>query len=113
LGERGTGLSLGQRQLISIARALVRNPRLLILDEATSALDATAEAFLLRNLKRAGSGRTMILVTHRPAVLEICDRVVMLEQGRIARAGSPVELAPLLRPRVRHSGLQVVAAGEK
>ena len=112
LGERGTGLSLGQRQLISIARALVRNPRLLILDEATSALDATAEAFLLRNLKRAGGGRTMILVTHRPAVLEICDRVLMLEQGRIARAGSPIELAPLLRPRVRHGGLQVVAVGE-
>ncbi len=113
LGERGTGLSLGQRQLIAIARALVRNPRLLILDEATSALDATAEAYLLRNLKRAGSGRTTILVTHRPAVLEICDRVVLLEQGRIARAGAPAELAPHVRPQVRHGGLQVVAAGER
>jgi ABC-type bacteriocin/lantibiotic exporter with double-glycine peptidase domain len=109
LGERGAGLSLGQRQLVAIARALVRNPRLLILDEATSALDATAEAYLLSNLKRAGSGRTMILVTHRPAVLEICDSVLLLEQGQVARVGTPGELLPMLMPRQRR-GLQVVGA---
>ena len=69
LGERGSGLSLGQRQLIAVARAIVRNPRMLVLDEATSALDAAAEAHLLANIRRAGSGRTVVLVTHRPAVL--------------------------------------------
>ncbi|HEX6012189.1 MAG TPA: peptidase domain-containing ABC transporter, partial [Geminicoccaceae bacterium] len=75
LGERGSGLSLGHRQLIAIARAVVRNPRALVLDEATSALDAAAEAALLANIRRAGSGRTVVLVSHRPAVLEACDRV--------------------------------------
>ena len=111
LDERGTGLSLGQRQLIAVARALVRNPRLLILDEATSALDQAAEAHLLGNLRRAGGGRTVILVTHRPAALAICDRVVVLEQGRVAREGPPSEIAASLLPRppVRRGGLQVVA----
>lgn len=111
LGERGAGLSLGQRQLVAIARALVRNPRILVLDEATSALDATAEAHLLANLRRgaaaAGGGRTVVLVTHRPAVLEICDRVVVLEQGRVARVGAPGEVTAALRPRGR---LHVVTA---
>ena len=59
LGERGTGLSLGQRQLLAVARAIVRNPRMLVLDEATSALDTAAEAHLLANIRRAGSGRTV------------------------------------------------------
>ena len=89
LGERGNGLSLGQRQLLCIARALVRNPRLLVLDEATSALDLASEAYLLRNLRRAGSGRTIVMVTHRLSVIEMCDRAILLEQGRIAMAGQP------------------------
>jgi ABC-type bacteriocin/lantibiotic exporter with double-glycine peptidase domain len=112
LDERGTGLSLGQRQLIAVARALVRNPRLLVLDEATSALDQAAEAHLLGNLRRAGGGRTVVLVTHRPAALAICDRVVVLEQGRVAREGPPAEIVATLAPRVpaRRGGLQVVAA---
>ena len=61
---------------------------MLVLDEATSALDAAAEAHLLTNIRRAGSGRTVILVTHRPAVLEACDRVLLLERGRIVQSGS-------------------------
>ncbi len=92
LGERGTGLSLGQRQLLALARALVRNPRVLILDEATSALDPASEAQLLANVRRSAKGRTIVLVTHRPAVLQACDRVVLLEHGRVARAGTPAEV---------------------
>jgi ABC-type multidrug transport system fused ATPase/permease subunit len=108
LGERGAGLSLGQRQLLTVARAIVRNPRILALDEATSALDPVAEAHLLANIKRAGSGRTVLVVTHRPAVLEACDRVILLEQGRIAHAGSPAEVLALTRARVGRGGLQAV-----
>jgi ABC-type bacteriocin/lantibiotic exporter with double-glycine peptidase domain len=94
LGERGAGLSLGQRQLLAVARAIVRNPRMLVLDEATSALDAATEAHLLANIRRAGSGRTVLVVTHRQAVLEACDRVLLLERGRIMRVDSPAELVP-------------------
>ena len=109
LGERGSGLSLGQRQLIAVARAIVRNPRMLVLDEATSALDPTAEARLLANIRRAGNGRTVVLVTHRPAVLAACDRVILLEHGRVAATGPPAEVLPLTRAAPARGGLQAVS----
>jgi type I secretion system LssB family ATPase len=95
LAERGVGLSAGQRQLLCIARALARNPRILILDEATSALDPETEGTLLRALKRAAEGRTIIMITHRAAPLTIVDRVIVITNGRITREGSPQDiLAP-------------------
>jgi ABC-type multidrug transport system fused ATPase/permease subunit len=109
LGERGQGLSLGQRQLLAVARAIVRNPRVLILDEATSALDPAAESHLLANIRRAGKGRTVLLVTHRPAVLEACDRVLLLERGRLVQSGRPAEVLASTRARAASSALQ--AAG--
>jgi len=109
LGERGQGLSTGQRQLVALARALVKNPRILLLDEATSALDPPTEAALLANLRRAGSGRTILLVTHRPAVVEACDRAVLLEAGRIVKDGPPAEILAFLRSRIPgRGGLQAV-----
>ena len=99
LGERGTGLSLGQRQLLAVARAIVRNPRMLVLDEATSALDTAAEAHLLANIRRAGSGRTVLVVTHRPAVLEACEPVLLLERGRVAHVGTAAEVLALTGAR--------------
>jgi ABC-type bacteriocin/lantibiotic exporter with double-glycine peptidase domain len=109
LGERGQGLSTGQRQIVALARALVKNPRILLLDEATSALDPRTEANLLANLRRAGSGRTILLVTHRPAVVEACDRAVLLEAGRIVKEGPPAEILTLLRSRAPgRAGLQAV-----
>jgi ABC-type bacteriocin/lantibiotic exporter with double-glycine peptidase domain len=99
LGERGSGLSAGQRQLISIARALIRNPRLLVLDEATSALDGLTEQALLTNLKRASRGRTVIMVTHRLGALAIADRVLFLVDGRVQREGTPGEIANLVLSR--------------
>ncbi|MDW8124470.1 MAG: peptidase domain-containing ABC transporter [Geminicoccaceae bacterium] len=107
LGERGQGLSAGQRQLVALARALLRNPRILLLDEATSALDAAAEAQLLANLKRAGSGRTILFVTHRLAVLEACDRALLLDQGRIVAEGTPAEI------RARITGAEPPAPGRR
>ncbi len=102
LGERGNGLSLGQRQLLCVARALVRNPRILVLDEATSALDLASEAYLLRNLRRAGSGRTIVMITHRLSVIEMCDRAILLEAGRLVMAGTPAEVARRARQPVAH-----------
>ena len=109
LGERGSGLSLGQRQLLAVARAIIRNPRVLVLDEATSALDTAAESHLLASIRRAGNGRTVVLVTHRPAVLEACDRVLLLDRGRVAHVGSAVEVLALAGARPARSHFQ--AAG--
>ncbi len=100
LGERGQGLSMGQRQLLCIARALIRNPRILILDEATSALDPATEEQLLRQLKANTRGRTVIMITHRLAPLAIADRVALLMDGRIERVGPPTEIMAYARIRM-------------
>lgn len=100
LGERGQGLSTGQRQLLCIARALIRNPRILILDEATSALDPATEEQLLRQLKANTRGRTVIMITHRLAPLAIADRVALVMEGRIERIGPPTEVMAYARIRM-------------
>ncbi len=100
LGERGQGLSMGQRQLLCVARALIRNPRILILDEATSALDPATEEQLLRQLKANTRGRTVIMITHRLAPLAIADRVALLMDGRIERVGPPTEVMAYARIRM-------------
>ena len=100
LGERGQGLSTGQRQLLCIARALIRNPRILILDEATSALDPATEEQLLRQLKANTRGRTVIMITHRLAPLAIADRVALVMDGRIERIGPPTEVMAYARIRM-------------
>lgn len=112
LGERGQGLSYGQRQLLSIARALIRNPRILVLDEATSALDPATEEQLLRQLKANARGRTVIMITHRLAPLAIADRVALLMEGRIERIGSPTEVMAYARIRMAEAsrGRGVTAA---
>ena len=114
LGERGGGLSSGQRQLICIARALIRNPRILILDEATSALDPATEEALLRQLKTGMRGRTVIMITHRLAPLAITDRVALVLGGRIERVGPPTEVMAYARIRMaeasRGQTMQVAAA---
>ena len=79
LGERGAGLSVGEAQRLAIARALLRRAPLLLLDEPTAHLDATTEARVIASLAQAVQGRTVILVTHRPAALALADRVVSLE----------------------------------
>jgi HlyB family type I secretion system ABC transporter len=99
LSERGGGLSAGQRQLISIARAVIRNPRILVLDEATSALDAATEETLLANLRRASRGRTIVIVTHRLGALGIADRVLCLADGKIVQDGKAGEVAAWTRAR--------------
>ncbi|MCL4107113.1 UNVERIFIED_CONTAM: hypothetical protein GTU68_039105 [Idotea baltica] len=83
IGERGKLLSGGQRQRIALARAIVGDPRILILDEATSQIDPEGEQQLHENLKPFLRGRTVLIVTHRHATLDLADRVVVMQSGRV------------------------------
>lgn len=88
--EGGSDLSGGQRARLEIARALVRDPRILILDEATAALDAETEALLLANLRLCGA--TTVVVAHRFSALRDCDRILVLDRGRVVQGGAPDRL---------------------
>lgn len=90
--NRGLSLSAGQRQLVSLARAFLAEPRILILDEATSNLDLATEAVVEAAMARLLKGRTAILIAHRPATAMRADRVVVLEHGRVVEQGRPQEL---------------------
>ncbi len=92
VGERGSMLSGGQRQRLAIARAVVRNPRLLILDEATSALDSASEQEVQRALEAAAAGRTVVVIAHRLSTVRNVDWIVVLDQGRVIEQGTWNEL---------------------
>ncbi len=92
VGERGASLSGGQRQRIAIARALLTNPRIMIFDEATSALDYESERIVMKNIEAIGKGRTMIFIAHRLVTVEHCDRIIVLDHGKVAEQGTPAEL---------------------
>ncbi|ROQ59365.1 ATP-binding cassette subfamily B protein [Streptomyces sp. 840.1] len=92
VGQRGARLSGGQRQRLAIARALIRDPRVLVLDEATSALDNHSEALVQEALSRLVNGRTVFVVAHRLSTIRNADRIVAMEGGRIAEMGSHREL---------------------
>ncbi len=95
LGERGRGISEGQAQRLSIARALLRNAPILLLDEATSALDVETEEAVLRNIIRRHPNKAIIISTHRPGALKLCQRIYRIRDGGIEEA-TPAEVAPLL-----------------
>jgi ATP-binding cassette subfamily B protein len=92
VGERAFRLSGGERQRLSIARALLKDPRILILDEATSSLDATSEYLIQQALETLLRGRTSLIVAHRLSTIQSADRILVMEQGRLAESGNHEEL---------------------
>ncbi len=107
VGEQGLTLSGGQRQRVSLARALVTDPRLLVLDDATSAIDPRLEAEIHAALREVMRDRTTLIIAHRRSTLNLADRIVVLDQGRVADSGTQEELTercPLYR--------QLILSGE-
>ena len=102
LGERGFSLSGGQRQRVAIARAILADPAVLVLDDATSAVDATKEREIRSALTTVMSGRTTLVIAHRPATIALADRVAVLDGGRIVEQGTHAEL---LRSSLRYRAL--------
>ncbi len=95
VNERGSRLSVGQRQLISFARALLANPRILILDEATSNIDTATEILVQKGINKLLSGRTSFVIAHRLSTIRDCDRIMVIEDGEIVEAGTHEELLNL------------------
>jgi len=95
VGERGLKLSGGEKQRVAIARTLLKNPPVLILDEATSALDSRTEADILDTLEQVERGRTTLVIAHRLSTVVGADRIVVLDEGRVAEQGSHAELIRL------------------
>jgi ATP-binding cassette subfamily C protein LapB len=100
LADRGEGLSGGQRQSISIARAIAARPAIIVMDEPTSAMDAQTEGALIKRLTEEFAGRTLVLITHRPPLLALATRVILIEQGKVAADGPRDQvLQQLTRPK--------------
>jgi ABC-type multidrug transport system fused ATPase/permease subunit len=114
-GHRGSSLSMGQRQLVVLARVLLRDPRVFILDEATSSVDPFTEAQIQEGLEAVMHGRTAIVIAHRLSTVKSADRIVVLEKGRILEEGSHIgllagggEYAALYETYFRHQSMEYI-----
>jgi len=103
VGERGESLSGGQRQSVAVARAMINDPPILLLDEPSSNMDSQSEARLKERLRTAGAGKTMLVITHRTALLDLVERLVVIDRGRIVADGPKAQVIEALRQgRVGH-----------
>lgn len=98
LSDRGEGLSGGQRQAIAIARALAGKPKIVVLDEPSSAMDQQSEAALIERLNTELKGRTLVMITHRPSLVQLVSRIILLDKGRVVADGPRDEVLARLQP---------------
>ena len=92
VGEDGDNLSMGEKQLVSFARAVLADPRIFIMDEATSSIDTLTEAKIQKGIEAMLQGRTAIIIAHRLSTIKNCDRILVIQKGEIAEDGSHYEL---------------------
>ncbi|EIK71986.1 type I secretion system ATPase [Pseudomonas synxantha BG33R] len=111
IGEMGEGLSGGQRQLVSLARSLLARPSLLLLDEPTSAMDTQTEALFLQHLQRATEGQTLVVVTHRPSLLGLVDRIVVVDDGKVVADGPKDTILAAMSGNTRSTEASASASG--
>jgi len=97
VGERGGRLSGGQKQSVGVARAVLHEPNMLLLDEPTSSMDNSTEQGMKRRLAEFIQGRTTVIVTHRTSLLELVDRIIVLDQGRVVADGPKDQVVQALR----------------
>lgn len=110
IGEMGEGLSGGQRQLVSLARSLLARPKMLLLDEPTSAMDTQTEMAFLDHLKRATEGQAMVVVTHRPSLLALVDRIVVVDDGKVVADGPKAQILEALTSKADPQAMQTAEA---
>src|SRR6185369_14423528 len=101
VGERGLKLSVGQKQKVAIARAILKNPRILILDEPTSALDAGSEKIITGSLDELMKGKTTFVVAHRLSTVKRADKILVFKEGKIIESGTHDELVKIKKGEYR------------
>ena len=99
VGERGDGLSGGQRQSVALARAFLRDPQVLLLDEPTSDMDNISERVFIDQMKAAAADKTVIVVTHKPALLDLVDRIIVLDRNGVQADGPKAQVMTALTRR--------------
>lgn len=109
IGEAGAGLSSGQRQTLALSRAFIGSPDIYLLDEPTSDVDGRTEQEFVQRLKQLPRQKTLIAVTHRPAVIEACDRLIVIDQGRILLDGDTATVLARLRQQVQSARQEAAA----
>jgi len=106
INEGGRGLSGGQRQMVLLSRLIVRNPQIVLMDEPTANMDEQLENLIIRQLHQWLTGRTLVLVTHRPALLALVDRIIVMDNGQVVADGPRDDI---LKTAQRNSNVASVA----